>query len=353
MTVQTPLYLQPKAYPARLDRQLLGDFFNPGVLRGGDLLVAATGNAREVSIARGVAYIAGTVNPDQGTYRLFSDAAVSIVLNPVTTYPRVDLLIARIFDDTELSNNPAGPHYGSIEAVPGVETNGATTTNLAGAPSDISLPPNTIKLAYVLVPVTNGVLPAGNVVDRRPLAGLKPGGTPPIGSIMPYAASGEPGDGYYTMADGKLIDALIYSSFAAKVGHAYNGGVNPGSNRVRVPDKRGRSSVGAADMGTVQGLASGNARVQLARGASGGEVLHALTPGENGPHTHPLEFSPGTNNDFITGNTGTNGNYAFVVATDTGILIKRSTIAVSNSGSGTGHNTVHPVEADNYIVRIA
>src|SRR4051812_9818380 len=75
----------------------------------------------------------------------------------------------------------------------------------------------------------------------------------PVGGLLAYAGSGDPAGGGWLLADGRLIDRTTYLAFFTAVGHAYNGGVDPGSNKVRLPDKRGRGSIGADNMGTTQG----------------------------------------------------------------------------------------------------
>jgi microcystin-dependent protein len=103
----------------------------------------------------------------------------------------------------------------------------------------------------------------------------------PIGAIVAYSGNGDPPETDWLVADGRLIDRTTYAEFYNRTGHAYNGGVDPGGNKVRIPDKRGKKSVGAINMGTGAGPAD-NAHLQAARGSSYGEVNHALTAGESG-----------------------------------------------------------------------
>jgi microcystin-dependent protein len=211
---------------------------------------------------------------------------------------------------------------------------------------------------------------------------------PPIGAVMPYSGASDPLPGQWVIADGRLIDLTIYASFFGVTGHSYNGGVAPGSNKVKIPDKRGKSSIGAINMGTGAG-ANDNSHVQLVRGASYGEVndtLSQLTLPTHGHvaadqgHSHPIadvlhghgiyattvnnpaggpgsggaEWSFGAANYYnpvytslYMGNT--NNVYTGITGTEGG----QADIIVSMAGSNAPHNTVHPVEADSYIVRIS
>jgi hypothetical protein len=347
--------------PAKLDRQLLADFFNGGVNAAGSLAVTSTGAPRSVSIAPGAAYIPGTSQPDQGTYRLTNDAAVTLVHDPATTFPRVDQIIARVVD----TDYGGGLDAGSIEIAKGAEANGATALNRNGAASDPSLEPTYIRLADVLVPVgASPVISSSNIQDRRVLAGLKAGGQVPIGSIIPWVGSGDVGDGYWIAADGRLIDKTIYSTFFARAQHTYNNGVDPGSNKVRVPDKRGRSSVGAFSFGTdgLNGVvalsSSDNTRVNLARGASTGERNHINLAAESGmpSHTPVLNFNGAINNHVLNDAAGPTAYKSLNDGSSFSGDITRTVLSINTvpaQDASSAHNTVHPVQADNYIVRIA
>lgn len=343
MTLQPPQYLQALGAPARLDRQLLGDFFDPGVVSPADFEVTSTGGSLSVSVAAGGAYVLGTAQPDQGTYRVFNDGPVIVPFDAAATYPRVDQVLIRVYDATE--NGGVGPNQAVIEIAKGTESNGATLINRSGAVADGSLPDNILRLKDVLVPVgVAPVIPGSNIGERRSMAGLKAGGSPPIGAIIPYAMVTEPLDGFWTMADGKLVDKVIYDKFFAGAGHSYNLGVDPGSNMCRVPDKRGRVSVGADDMGTLAGAASRIPNSNRVRGQNGGLERTVLSEANLAPHQHPLGSSatdrPAINVAGSDSNIGTGGPVAVLANT-------------GSTGSGTPFNNMQPYEVDNAIVRIA
>lgn len=96
----------------------------------------------------------------------------------------------------------------------------------------------------------------------------------PLGGYIATAATGDPDGGYFLLADGRLIDKTTYATFFSAVGHAYNGGVDPGSNQMRIPDRRGRGGIGADNMGTGQGAAGRLPNSSRARGQNGGAERH-------------------------------------------------------------------------------
>ena len=235
------------------------------------------------------------------------------------------------------------------------------------------------------------------------------GGLVPVGAIMAYAGTGDPQgpQGTWLAADGRLIDRTVYTAFYAAVGHTYNGGIDPGANMVKIPDKRGRHSVGAINMGTTLGP-NDNAHAQVSRGNAAGEVNHGLTNGEmpshshggisagmnqNQAHSHAISVSAndvghahGTGVPYSIGYTGGAGNwvsfwdqanagggtptnsYPIPLSTYTATAAAAANISASGSAGATNtdhshaigadggsgaHNNLAPYEADCYIVRVA
>ena len=146
----------------------------------------------------------------------------------------------------------------------------------------------------------------------------------PTGTQLCYAGTVAP-DGFL-IEDGAAYSRKIFARLFAVIGTRY--GAGDGSTTFNVPDKRGRSSVGA---GQGPGLTN---RIQ---GNRAGEENHANTDGENGPHTHTVSgFVPST---------------ALQVLTTYGPGQVPGTPTTSSSGSGTGHNTMHPYEVDLWIIK--
>jgi microcystin-dependent protein len=186
----------------------------------------------------------------------------------------------------------------------------------------------------------------------------------PIGGLLSYAGSGDPAGGSWLLADGRLIDRTTFAAFFAAVGHAYNGGVDPGSNMVRLPDKRGRGSIGADNMGTVQGAAGRLPNSNRARGQNGGEERHLLSGPESGVkvHAHTATQTPhhhAFNGATVLTTSGAWANYgsgASVTGTQTQTDDQTPAITVANAtaqSADNAHNNLHPYEIDNMIVRVA
>lgn len=216
-------------------------------------------------------------------------------------------------------------------------------------------------------------------------------GSVPIGGMIAYAGQALPAGTKWDWADGGLIDKTTFATFFGRVQHAYNGGVDPGSNKVRKPDKRGRVSVGADSMGV--GAAGRLPNSNRALGQNGGEERHTLAATEAGVSSH------GHGHDFGVWNGGAHGHTAsggagFMTIEQGGQIQKR---AGTPYGTGSGfigdavfvpngavladggtnvtpdhthvlgggvinhggqaatnpHNNLQPYEVDNYIVRVA
>jgi microcystin-dependent protein len=182
-------------------------------------------------------------------------------------------------------------------------------------------------------------------------------GALPLGAQLSYAGSVDPGDigGGITflLADGRLISRTVYAAFFTAVGHKYNGGVDPGSSQVRLPDKRGRASVGADNMGTAQGAASRIPNSNRAAGQNGGEERHTPTVAELAAHGHVASYSAFAGRAY-SGNSGLGETTAYLTGANgfTG-LGAGSAISIGSQGSGTPHNVMQPYEVDNVIVRVA
>lgn len=211
-------------------------------------------------------------------------------------------------------------------------------------------------------------------------------GLAPIGAQILYTGSGDPPEGEWVIADGRLIDRTTYADFFNRTGHAYNNGIDPGSNKVRIPDKRGKKSMGAISMGTdglngVVAVPASNARANVARGTSGGEVNHTLSVGEMPSHSHRSDGGAGAGG--VTAGMNANVLHNHPTAGDGNVLGSGSAFPttanvatvgggaygqaqfplqqanldhghpITANGGGAVHNNLDPYEADSYIVRIA
>lgn len=167
-------------------------------------------------------------------------------------------------------------------------------------------------------------------------------GVAKIGQLAAYAGVGDPTVGpdgaVWLLADGRLVSKATYAEFFAQAGHAYNLGVDPGGGNVKIPDKRGRVSPGADNMGTAAGAAGKLTTTNKALGQGNGEEFHLLTLGESPSHVHSYQI-PG-----------------FVATVDGGSIVAvygvTGAAATSSAGGDGVHNNIQPGQVDNVIVRM-
>lgn len=159
-----------------------------------------------------------------------------------------------------------------------------------------------------------------------------PGGVP-TGVYLPFAGPVSALPPGWLFCDGQAVSRTVYAALFAVLGTVY--GVGDGSTTFNLPDLRGRSPVGANHSGLPNG-ASGSYSTRN-EGATGGEESHASTTAENATHTH-VENGSGSGSSSNSVSLGTSGNTA-------------SDNSTASSGSGTAHNTMHPFEVSNFIIR--
>lgn len=209
--------------------------------------------------------------------------------------------------------------------------------------------------------VTNARTPTAHATSHQE-GGSDDAGLPPIGTIIAYAGTALPSGGKWDWADGGLINRTTFATFFARVGHAYNGGVDPGSSQVRKPDKRGRVPVGADNFGTT-GAANRIPNSNRVIGQNGGEERHALLTAELAAHNHGVT-DPGHSHGLVHPNhlALDNGiHWAFAtsaagpdILSDSSSVSSATTgITTQNNGSGTAHNNLQPYECDTFLVRVA
>lgn len=211
----------------------------------------------------------------------------------------------------------------------------------------------------------------------------------PTGTIAPYAGSVDPPGGAWLIADGRLIDKTIFATFFSTVGHAFNGGVDPGGGLVKLPDMRGRVPVGTDNMGTSAGAANrqtghtaANARgltggvdmstlslAQLAAhthsGPSHAHTFSASSAGQSANHSHTSAFQCYNTNvgssisigvssgaDSFRGNVATGIESVGHVHSVSGTSAAGGTGASGSAGSGTSHENMPPYQVAHFIVKV-
>lgn len=123
MGLQTvPAYIGKTGYthPVETDRNILRSLSGArtGLVRFGDFAVTPTATSGQISIARGAAFLLGVESNLQGSYHVWSDAAVTASFAAASGNPRIDSLILRVSDD-QYGTIPGSPQA-YFEVVQGV-----------------------------------------------------------------------------------------------------------------------------------------------------------------------------------------------------------------------------------------
>jgi hypothetical protein len=163
------------------DLRALHDYFNEGVLDD-SFEVTAGGTGLSIDVDSGTGFVQGDTVVDQGMYRVLLENAQNSesfwnggLDTADATDPRIDRIVARVYDDEVDSSGETGFH---MEVLTGTPTAGADLTNLDGA---AALPDSALLLAYVLVEAGDTAVDPANIQDERAdamPAGGGGGGTP-------------------------------------------------------------------------------------------------------------------------------------------------------------------------------
>lgn len=104
------------------------------------------------------------------------------------------------------------------------------------------------------------------------------------GTLKEYAGGVvQPG---YLACDASLQLIATYSVLFSKIGHAWNGGVDPGGGQFRIPGSAGRGTIGA---GSYTDPVSGV--INRVLGASAGAEKHLISSAEMAAHNHTASSS--------------------------------------------------------------
>jgi hypothetical protein len=172
--LESPLWMEAKKYPARLDRQLLAALFTEGVHvpANGGLKVAprAAGANMSVDVAAGLAGVTGDNAAGQGLYLCKSTAVENLPIAPAPgSDSRIDLVIARVLDGTVTGGVS---HEWVLEVLTGT---------VAAAPVAPAVPASAIPLGEVLVAAGTTSIGAAKITGRRSAATL------PLGDSLYFA----------------------------------------------------------------------------------------------------------------------------------------------------------------------
>jgi len=156
---------------------------------------------------------------------------------------------------------------------------------------------------------------------------------PPTGSILAFGGAVAPT--CYLLCDGASYLRTTWPELFAVIGTAY-GAVD--STHFNVPDLRGRSPLGVSP-----GLPAPRPTVRT-RGQVGGEEAHVLDLTEAPAHDH------GGTADFTSGAHSEAG--AELAAGDVYVQWdEEHAHTIPSAGGGQGHNTVHPFQVVEFIIK--
>jgi microcystin-dependent protein len=230
--------------------------------------------------------------------------------------------------------NPDGDADGSI-TVPDLQD---LLGNYGGAfsPSDILV--DGVTLTTVLTNLQNSIDSlsaltggsAGSVLDM------------PIGTILPVASEAVPED--WMLCDGREVAIEDYQAFYDLVGTTYGAGdsafwaqVNYPATTFNIPDLRGRTIIGADNMGGESaGVVS---QYPSWLGKSGGAEMHQLTEDEMPSHNHGIEAG-----DFL--------QYATAIPHWNSLGAQSPNKYTDTNGGDQPHNNMQPYIALNYMVKV-
>ena len=211
------------------------------------------------------------------------------------------------------------------------------------SPSDILVDGET--LATVLTNLQNSIDSlsaltggsAGSVLDM------------PIGTILPVASEAVP-EGW-VLCDGREVAIDDYQAFYDLIGTTYGAGdsafwaqVNYPASTFNIPDLRGRTIIGADNMGGESaGVVSQHPSLL---GKPGGSEMHQITEGEMPSHSHVTEGQSISSIQISSKSNGNNNNFDFVQS------ISLAGDGSSFSGGDQPHNNMQPYIALNYMVKV-
>ena len=180
MAELSPVFLDGITYPAKELRKILGDIYTEGILTSGALAISQSGTpAMSVSVALGRAIVTNDEG-NFGKYVIENDAAVTkTIAASDPSNPRIDRIIAQIYDATDISG---AVNSWALEVLTGTP---------AASPSAPVLPSNAISFATVAVAANAVTIVNANITSTRTLASFLPAisGWVPAGTFTYNAAN--------------------------------------------------------------------------------------------------------------------------------------------------------------------
>lgn len=313
MTLSLPIWLQDKTYTARDDRRLMSMFLAEaqGVLGSG--MTISPGTGLTVIISAGYAAVKGTRVAGQGMYLIYNDAPVTVTIAAAGGAQRVDTVILRMYDFTEIV--AAG---GSTSGL----TEGAAFEVLTGGGT---VPADSMVIGFVTVPASASSIAPANIVNSAPSYSNV---TRMAGEIIMWALLTIPRG--WLPCDGAAISRTTYAGLFALLGTYY--GVGDGSTTFNIPNMSGRFALGA---GAGAGLTARSLGDKV-----GGEETHIMQINEMPNHSHFGRVSINV--------SATDGTLAHMGDLTGGV---QDTQVTTKVGGDAPHNNMPPFLAVNYIIK--
>lgn len=275
MTFEAPLWMQNNGYAARLDRMLMAQLWDEGVMDLAAFKVTQRGAGANfsVDVAAGEVVIAGDDQTNQGNYLARSIATINAAITAAPgANSRYDLVCIRINDPN------AGGSAGNTASI--VVTAGTP----AASPAVPATPASSLPIA-IIGPISTGVASITNAIitDARVLAGRRD--TP---GTIEWSANTAPANGWLFCA-GQAVSRTTYARLFAHLSTTF--GAGDGATTFNLPDLRGRAVVGLDNM---NGTDAGRLSVANALGGSGGAETHTLSAAELAVHAHSIDHDHGS-----------------------------------------------------------
>lgn len=181
MTLTPPAFCTDLTYPFSSLRMFSSALVSPGVIQPGHLSVSP-GSGLQVAIAAGLGFVpqSGAVEGSayDGLYFLQNDAVAApynTISAPISN-PRIDLVVLRVYDSTELGIS--GASFARFEWVPGAENVSASLATMGPGlsnPGAAAVPQSSLLIAYVLQTVGESSISSGNILNAALTVGRQLG----------------------------------------------------------------------------------------------------------------------------------------------------------------------------------
>jgi hypothetical protein len=161
MALLTPTLLDTKSYDFSVVRNIwTSQIVQSGIIDKGHFAITpkASQPPLAITVAAGEAWVKATAGTRNGAYHVVNDAAVDINLTAAdATNPRIDRVVVRINDSSDLASSTDIP---DLYVITGTPSAGATLANLTGAGA---APANSLTLGFVRVTAGMTSTTSGNI----------------------------------------------------------------------------------------------------------------------------------------------------------------------------------------------